>query len=411
MEGLLHNHADNGNFEELKRLIDEQINSKDQDQRTLLHKASEQGNLMAVQYLIQVGAQLEAKDRNGNTPLLLATTYEVTACLIQNGAQVNVSDINGQTPLHLSYTYEITALLIQNGAQVNAIDVYGRTPLHLTDIYEIAAYLIQNGAQVNAIDEEGKTPLHLADTTEIIEYLIRNGAQVNAIDEDGKTPLHLTQSSEIATCLIQNGAQVNAIDEEGNTPLHLAQTSEIATCLIQNGAQVAARREYGVGTPLHAAAFSNNVDVIRCLLFYIPIDAKCHSKWTYDFGWTPLHFSAINGSLDAAKYLVEHGAQINARTDKNETSFDLANQHGFVQVAKYLLEMKKESESQNPQENASNKDLCIICQTPKNGFYVLNPCGHANLCEPCCFTLNNENTNGKCPSCRMPISGYQKIFF
>ena len=48
MEKLLHNHAANGNFEEIKRLIDQQINSKDEDQQTLLHKASEQGDLMAV---------------------------------------------------------------------------------------------------------------------------------------------------------------------------------------------------------------------------------------------------------------------------------------------------------------------------------------------------------------------------
>ena len=65
MEGLflLHNAADNGNFEEFKQIIERQINSTDQDQRTVLHKASEQGNLMAVKYLIQIGAQLESLDK------------------------------------------------------------------------------------------------------------------------------------------------------------------------------------------------------------------------------------------------------------------------------------------------------------------------------------------------------------
>ena len=152
----------------------------------------------------------------------------------------------------------------------------------------------------------------------------------------------------------------------------MAETSEVATCLIQNGAQ---------------------------------IDAKDR------FGWTPLHEAVIRNRFDIVNCLVENGAQITARTnDGNETPFDLAKKKGLIQIAKYLLEMKKESESQNPQENASNKDLCIICLTTKNGFYTLIPCGHASLCEPCCFNLKNEN-NGMCPSCRTPISGYQKIFF
>ena len=252
MKKILHAQADKGNFEEMKRLIDQQINSKDKNQETLLHKASEQGDLMAVQYLIQVGAQLEAKNS------------------------------------------------------------YGRTPLHSAKTYEIAA------------------------------------------------------------CLIQKGAQVNSIDEVNRTPLHLVERIQIAACLIQNGAQ---------------------------------IDAKDR------FGWTPLHEAVIRNRFDIVNCLVENGAQITARTnDGNETPFDLAKEKGLIQIAKYLLEMKKESDGKAPEEKASTKDLCIICLTPKNGFFVLNPCGHAGLCEPCCFKLKNEN-NGTCPSCRVLISGYQKIFF
>ena len=312
MEKLLHDHADNGNFQELKRLIDRQINSKDHNKQTVLHKASKQGDLMAVQYLIKVGAQLEAED------------------------------------------------------------IGQRTPLHFAKTYEIAAFLIQNGAQVNAIDRDGGTPLHEAKTSEIAAYLIQNGAQVDAIDEEGRTPLHLVEETETATCLIQNGAQVDAIDVHGRTPLHTVEKTELVIVLIQNGAK---------------------------------IDAKDKS------GWSPLHEAVIRNKFDKVKCLVENGAQITARTnDGNETPFDLAKEKGLIQIAKYLLEMKKESDGKAPEEKASTKDLCIICLTPKNGFFVLNPCGHAGLCEPCCFKLKNEN-NGTCPSCRLPISGYQKIFF
>ena len=60
------NSAVNTNPEELKNWIEEQINTKDENQQTVLHKASIAGNLPTVKYLIQIGAQIDAKD-NGES--------------------------------------------------------------------------------------------------------------------------------------------------------------------------------------------------------------------------------------------------------------------------------------------------------------------------------------------------------
>ena len=67
-------------------------------------------------------------------------------------------------------------------------------------------------------------------------------------------------------------------------------------------------------------------------------------------------------------------------------------------------------ENKIPEENISNKALCIICFTPRNGIFVLSPCGHTSLCEPCCLNLKNQ-TEPECPSCRKPMKDYMKIFF
>lgn len=74
--------------------------------------------------------------------------------------------------------------LISAGANVNARNAYGLTPLHSAALYgkvEAARLLIRNGADVNAIDSNGKTPLHFAafyDQGEVARLLIENGANI-----------------------------------------------------------------------------------------------------------------------------------------------------------------------------------------------------------------------------------------
>lgn len=102
----------------------------------------------------------------------------------------------------------IAFYLIENGANVNAKDDGGETPLHVV-AHEwsdkrkvITDYLIVNGADVNAKDHEGNTPLHIATTAsglffapdpEVVNHLVENGADVNArnIDGDGHSSVKI----------------------------------------------------------------------------------------------------------------------------------------------------------------------------------------------------------------------------
>ena len=83
------------------------------------------------------------------------------------------------------------------GADVNAKDIVGKTPLHWAagnEGRQVAELLIANGADVNAQSEMG-TPLHFAAAfghKEIVELLIAKDAGVNAKSDDGgwaETPL------------------------------------------------------------------------------------------------------------------------------------------------------------------------------------------------------------------------------
>ena len=141
---------------------------------------------------------------------------------IAAGADVNENVLS--TPLHaaaLNGHKEIAELLIAKGADVDAKDALGNTPLYNTisfnaalDGYkEIAELLIHNSADVNAQDKNGNTPLHEAATSglkEVVELLIANGADVNAKKKFGRTPLHGAATKGIAELLIAKGA-----DEDG----------------------------------------------------------------------------------------------------------------------------------------------------------------------------------------------------
>ena len=124
---------------------------------------------------------------------------------------------------------------LSRGADVNAKDDGGWSPLHSASTLghkKIAELLIDKGADVNAQSDGGSTPLHAAPQgghKGIAELLIAEGADVNAKDDGGRTPLHGTAywgRKEIVEVLIANGADVNVNIEAGElkglTPLDAA---------------------------------------------------------------------------------------------------------------------------------------------------------------------------------------------
>jgi len=231
-----------------------------------LLEAARDGNIEAVRQHLAAGADVNAKDNVGFTPLHRAATTEIAELLIAKGADVNARRDNGLTPLHYAAVQgrkEITELLIAAGADVNAKDDFSGTPLdeansgtyaplrkhggkHGTihgaayggDIEAVKEFLAA-GTDVNAKTMHGGTPLRNAKTKEIAELLIAKGADVNVKDKRGFTPLHYAAwggRNEIAELLISKGADVNAKNDEGKTPLDRAKYKpETADLLRKHG--------------------------------------------------------------------------------------------------------------------------------------------------------------------------------
>ena len=157
---------------------------------TLLHIAAKEGKMETIELLIASGADVNAKDKNGETPLdyAISTDHTVIADLLRKH--------DGKTKRELKAAGKPTEPVAE-AAQPEPPTA--KTPLWKAAMFgeiEPAKQAIADGADVNAKGERGLTPLHFAvvaaldsGDNKVIELLIANGADVNAKDDRGLTPL------------------------------------------------------------------------------------------------------------------------------------------------------------------------------------------------------------------------------
>ena len=181
-----------------------------------------------VRKLLDAGAKVEPVDQNGDSALSYACGwhYETARLLIENGADVNVKDKDGDTPLlavssaRSEEGMDMMRLLIEKGANVNVKNSKGTTPLlaslsGVTQSDEMARLLVERGADVNAKDNEGMTPLILVIDNHKVHVGVRN-----SLDGNGVSMVRL---------LLEQGADANAAHP------HLLSGSMPALCLAVQG--------------------------------------------------------------------------------------------------------------------------------------------------------------------------------
>jgi ankyrin repeat protein len=187
------------------------------DQHTsVLWRAARDGDGAEVKRLVELGADVnERKGRFYDTALHVAAgkgSLDVVAYLLSKGADVNARDESGLTPLHAAARYpgkggppagseaarnQIAAMLIEHGADVRAVGSDGLTPLHLAaqeDNVWLVESLLTRGVDPNAPQAQGMTPFHFAafhghDNPAMAALFIKFKADPNQKDQDGKSPL------------------------------------------------------------------------------------------------------------------------------------------------------------------------------------------------------------------------------
>ncbi|NXC38287.1 ASB10 protein, partial [Penelope pileata] len=133
------------------------VNSRtEEEDDTALHVAARHGLAEHVQLLLRHGAELEARNEEGQTPLNAACAqphspqdteryHRVCQLLVESGASVNAADRDQQHPLHLACknaNAPVAELLLARGANVNIMNYSGNTALH--NILQAAAYKLEH---------------------------------------------------------------------------------------------------------------------------------------------------------------------------------------------------------------------------------------------------------------------------
>lgn len=227
-----------------------------------------------------------------------------------------------------------------------------------------ARALLRQRADVNLAEADGTTALHWAvrgGDRELVDALLKAGARADAANRYGVTPLALAAAdgdARILERLIQAGASVSVSAAEGETPILLAARSgspEAIRVLAAHGADVNAAETWMGETPLMWAAADDHADAIRTLVelgarvdarsatvkypAQKPADPSNYVSSAPPVGqWTALMYAVRQGAGEAARALLDLGANMNVQDPEGYTPLLEAIVNGHFDLAAVLVD-------------------------------------------------------------------------
>lgn len=356
-----------------------------QSEENILGYAVDQNATEVVKMLIEAGAELEAGNKRGETPLFYAAAFgrEALPILIQAGADVNTANNDGDTALMYAAKLgelEAIRLLIEAGADVNRVGPVGNTALIYAagiDRSQMQSYQVDDamltamvkeflaaGADVNAANNYGITALIAAAQeghTGAAELLIAAGADLNAkTTPDGFTPLMEAAKAgyaEVISLLLEAGSDPTLTDRVGRnaaewgvdypdivailggTPSkQTATTKEVTPEQRERAKQRLLELGYREITEAMfvMSATEGNLEAVKAFLDYgLSVD----SKDPRDHTTTPLLRAATLDTSDVGLFLIQAGADVNAKDTNGSTALLWAAQKcGLHELVKALVD-------------------------------------------------------------------------
>lgn len=422
------------------------IHSEDFTGKTALHIVCQYNCVSVCDILISRGANVEAKDKQGRTPLyhsILCGVAEIAKHLIEHArANVHTTDSTGCSLMHASCRFlnlDFCVFLAGYGVPCDThTDTGGDTPLHVvcdrfrkqygTMGLAFLEFLVKKQrVRVNALNNKGQTPLMVAaeaDNLHNCKYLLENGADATIKDKNGWTVLMYaacTNNKDLVMLFFNH--KVTNFDipsKDGSTILHvLAKRGMVPmfTFLMTYGANPSIKDNDGRipynyittfpralypfpnimerWTPLHAAISKHDMDSISYLL-----GNKHELKVNMDaldmIPQTPLQLAIRRGFLDVAKMLLDHGAVWNASPNAPHKPLCLAARYGNYEICELLINHAKKIYKSTDDDDGTKTTLSTFIHGPDKDtapLHVAVESGHVRIVK--LLLENHANVNCK----------------
>ena len=344
------------------------INGRNRDDNTALHLAVFLGRAETVELLLKNGADVNAKNDDGGTPIdILGVPWEMTRLLTRPmGIALEQEQVEGgraKIREMFSTDPKLNTKTLPN-VQVNSADLWAAA--RTGDLQAIKRY-IEKGEDLNALDKTFQLSAvawsALYGQIEVVRLLIESGVDVNIKNGDGATPLHSAAflgRVDVAELLLKNGADIKARNNDGATPADVLSIDWETTAFVGSliGVDIEAeeiavmkkgRKEiaklFGIdgvlgeaGTfsaqRLSEAAFTGDIAAMKQAL----ADGADPNTKDPQSGSTLLATAALMGHTEVVALLLEHGADVNAKSRDGGTALHTAAFLGRAETVKRLLE-------------------------------------------------------------------------
>ncbi|ELP93097.1 ankyrin repeat domain containing protein, putative [Entamoeba invadens IP1] len=320
---------------------------------TPLHIAALNGSYVTLKWLLTKGANPNAENCMGQSPLLLAIKHKHIECinLLIEKTLLNVPDNYGQLALHYAAAVGCPVDIIQKLCDkypdaLNKMDANGNYPFHhavKSNTLVLLQFFFKDGKLLKKRNSNGLTPIMLAvacGATTSFAFLIRLGDDTYGRSLSGTSVFMLAcayNQLEIARALFQEDPSViSDVDNNGNTAAHYAVQNNRVEVLkwIKSIACEIVKKPNVVGeTPLHIACLCGYQQITEILLVF-----GLTMTDTTTMGRTPFHYCVLGGHLQLVKLLRRNAETGCFVGDKNKlTPLHYCCLYGMVHLMDDLL--------------------------------------------------------------------------
>src|SRR5579862_5775881 len=339
--------------------------------------AASKGNTAEIERLLKRGADVNAQQADGATALQWAAyrgDARLAELLLKAGAKPGLANHDGATPLWLAAARGDAAViraLLKGGADANEQLPLGRRPLMLaarSGNVDAVRALLDHGADVNASEtERGTTALmQAADQghADVLKELIQHGANVAAVSKavmrDGRTaalgnsedPRRAVRQQAIAVLCDKKPPDLQQvrIQREMLFGLSAKDTPDADLCkgIERRGlgfvtiAGAGGNHGAGVGGEAPAEVGADGNQVVDATGNAVSASTgrgrRAPGREPDGGGLTALVYAARTGSIDAARALLEGGADVNQTTRYGWSPLLAATQNSNYKMATFLIE-------------------------------------------------------------------------